>query len=235
MLPLPGPVSDKLSQPLQLLGTRVSVYVIQTLGIAASFKGNIIEMQGGDLEVARACSGLRMLVLFFAICVGVAFVIRRTWWEKIVIVVSAVPIAIIANVARLTVTAILYEMARRWPDVIDAHKAEEIIHDWSGYLIMMPLAMLLLWVELTLLSKLFLEPAAKGPLSLGRTLAGVGPAAAGSGAGKRRASYKGPSQMGPGQTGSGQTGSGQTGSGQTGSGDAGPRPQPEPAPDQGNP
>ena len=86
--------------------------------------------------------------------------------DEIVIVISAAPIAVISNVARLTATAILYEWFSGW---IDKEVAGEYIHDYAGYA-MMPLAMLLLWGEMTLLRKLVIEPVPKGPLSLGGSL-----------------------------------------------------------------
>ncbi|HUT09884.1 MAG TPA: archaeosortase/exosortase family protein [Thermoguttaceae bacterium] len=172
MMKLPGAISGTLSHPLQWFGTKVAVFIVQTLGIAATAQGNVIKMSSGDLQVVEACSGLRMLILFFAICVGAALVIRVELWERIVIVVSAVPIAIVSNVARLTITAILYEMSRWWPEVIDTATADAFFHDWAG-LFMMPLALLMLWGEMALLKKLFLEPASGPALSLGGALAGV--------------------------------------------------------------
>lgn len=174
MIPLPGFLAVKLRYPLQQLGTSVSVFVIQTLGIRAIVKGedsNVISLPGGDLGVVEACSGLRMLMLFFAVCVGAALIIRRPLWEKIVLVASAIPIAVFANVARLTVTALLYEAARRFPHLIDTQTADKLFHDWAGYF-MMPLAMLVLWGEMVLMDKLFIKAESKGPLAIGGSLAG---------------------------------------------------------------
>ena len=165
MLPLPGFLESMLRQPLQDFGTMTSVFVIQTLGIAAVAQGNVIQLTKGELGVVEACSGLRMLMLFFAICVGAAFMLRCAIWEKVLIVVSAIPIAIFSNVARITITAILYEAARKWPTVISTETADWVFHDMAG-LLMMPLALLLLWGEMALLSKLLLEPIAKSSLSM---------------------------------------------------------------------
>ena len=84
----------------------MSVYVLQTLGIPAIALGegsNVIQLSKPEnkLEVARACSGLRMMTLFFAICVGTSFVLRVPVWKKILLIVSAVPIAIVSNVLRI--------------------------------------------------------------------------------------------------------------------------------------
>ncbi len=158
MMPLPGFLATQLSLPLQQVGAVLSTFVIQTLGIPAIAQGNIIQMETGNLDVAQACSGLRMLMLFFAVCVGAAFVLDCELWKKSVIVVSAVPIAIIANVVRLTLTAILYY-------VVSPEFGAKVGHDMAG-LLLMPLALLLLWGEMALLSRLLLEPVEKSLLSV---------------------------------------------------------------------
>ena len=153
-----------LSQPLQRLGTIVSVGAIQTLGIPAVAVGNVIKLEGTELQVVQACSGLRMLMLFFAVCVGAAFVIRSQPWEKIVLVVSAIPIAIFANMVRITLTALLHHMQL-------GDLADEVFHDGAG-LLMMPIALAVLWGEMALMKRLFLEPEPDRPVTLGQSFIG---------------------------------------------------------------
>jgi len=169
MIPLPGEVQGVASQELQAIATKLSVFIIQTFGIPAVAQGNVIQLTGKPLEVAQACSGLRMMMLFFAICVGAAFVARRPLWEKILVIASAAPIAVASNVARIVMTAVLYEIARLWPSVIDVETAETFMHDMAG-LLMMPIGLLLLWVEMALLSKLLVEPLPDKPLLAGGLL-----------------------------------------------------------------
>jgi len=149
MIPLPGFLSDFLRQPLQRVGTVVSVGIIQTIGIPSAPRGNVIVLPHGELGVVDACSGLRMLMLFFAVCIGAAFLLKRPWWEKVVMVVSAVPIALAANIIRITVTAMLHEM-------VDAELADVVFHDLAG-LMMMPIGILMLWGELWLLERLVID------------------------------------------------------------------------------
>ncbi len=84
--------------------------------------------------------------------------VKRTWWENLVILFSAVPIALTVNVVRITVTGILYRVA-------SSELAEHVFHDWAGYL-MMPLALGLLWLELVILSHLFEEVDDEVPVPL---------------------------------------------------------------------
>jgi exosortase len=173
MIPLPGAVQGVASQQLQAVATRLSVFVIQTLGIPAVAQGNVIQLTEQPLEVARACSGLRMMMLFFAICIGAAFISHRPLWERLIMIASAAPIAVMSNVARIVLTAVLYEIAGRWPSVINLETASETIHNWAGYL-MMPFGLLLLLVEMSLLSKLLIAPTSDRSLAVGRVLAGDG-------------------------------------------------------------
>ena len=171
MLPLPGAVEDFSREQLQFLATNFSVFVIQTLGIAATADGVTIQLTHKTLRIAEACSGLRMMMLFSAICLGAVFVVRKPLWEKLVMVASAVPIAVVANMMRIVMTALLCEFARQWPSLFNAEAAEKFMHDIAG-LLMMPTGLGLLLVEMSLLSKLLISSRAKRPLMVGGVLAG---------------------------------------------------------------
>ena len=150
MLPLPFQIERALSDPLQVLGASEAAWYIQACGIPAIAQGNIILMGDTQLGVAEACSGLRMLMVFFAISTAAVIASRRTTWEKMLILFSAVPIALVCNVLRIVATAIAHHSLGR-------EMADLVFHDVSGWL-MMPLAMLLLFLELKLLDFLFIEP-----------------------------------------------------------------------------
>ena len=184
MVPLPRAAAGALSLPLQGICTAMSVFITQTLGIAAVRQGHLIVLTTGPLNVDEACSGMRMMMLFFAVCVGAVCVLRVRVWEKVLILLSAAPIAVCANVARITLTAIFYEIAHRWPSVMSPQFADKFFHDMAG-LLMMPLALMILWGELVLISKLFLEPLPDRPLAM----AGGGN---GSAAARRQSSLLGP-------------------------------------------
>jgi exosortase len=151
MLPLPFVVEGALAQPLQRLATFASTYALQTIGFPAVAEGNIVIVNDCRIGVVEACNGLGMLVIFFAISTALAFVIKRPLWEKVLVVASAVPVALVANVARITTTAVLSE-------IVGQEFGQAVFHDWGGWL-MMPLALSLLWLELGLLAWLFYTPA----------------------------------------------------------------------------
>jgi len=149
MIPLPGIFAGALSGRLQGIATGASVYALQMIGIAATARGNVIALTTSELEVAQACSGLRMLIVFFATSTAVAFLAERRLWEKIIVLLSAIPIAVISNVIRIMATGVAQEY-------FGTDFAIGIFHDQAGYL-MMPMALVFLWLELNLLDWLVAE------------------------------------------------------------------------------
>jgi exosortase len=149
MFPLPFRIERMLSAPLQLYGAEQAAWYIQMLGIPAVARGSMILMGDHKLGVAEACSGMRMLTVFVAISVGTVIVCKRSLWENSVILLSAIPIALICNVGRIVATAVAY-------NVFGDKMADLVFHDLSGWL-MMPSAMLMLWLLLKLLDWLFIE------------------------------------------------------------------------------
>lgn len=169
MIPLPGAAQGFASQQLQLVATKLSIYTIQTVGIPSVAQGNVItltDISEKPLEVAQACSGIRMLMLFFAISMAMAFLSKKPIWERLFLIASAVPIAVISNTLRIVLTAGLCEFAFYWPSVISVDMAFNFMHDAAGYM-MMPIGLLLLWFEMYLLSKLLISPMAERPLVIG--------------------------------------------------------------------
>jgi exosortase len=144
MIPLPHRLEVALAHPLQRLATVVSTYALELLGFVAYAEGNVIRLGEVRLGVVEACSGLSMLLNFFALATAVVLLRPRPPLERGVIVLSAVPIALFANVLRILATAVLHKTA-------GGELADLVFHDLAGWL-MMPLALGLLWAELRLLS-----------------------------------------------------------------------------------
>jgi exosortase len=159
MIPLPHRVAVAAAEPLQHLATVASCYALQTLSLPAVPEGNVILLNDARIGIVEACSGLRMLVVFFALSTGVALVIRRPLWERLVLVGSAVPIALFSNLVRITATGVLHETA-------GSDFANNFFHDVGGWL-MMPLALVLLWIELKVLARLVIDAAPAGPVHVG--------------------------------------------------------------------
>jgi exosortase len=150
MIPPPGRFESMLSGPMQRIATVVSANILQTFGFFAHADGTIIILSEVDLGVVEACSGLRMLIAFLAMSTAIALVLDRPPWQKILVILGAAPVALICNIGRIVVTAIMHEtVGKEWADLV--------FHDLAGWL-MMPAGLALLWVELWFLGKVWLPP-----------------------------------------------------------------------------
>jgi exosortase len=101
------------------------------------------------LNVAEACSGMRLLMAFLALGVAMAYLHYRPVWQRIVLLASTIPIAIFCNIVRVTVTGFIYIL-------IHPRYAQGIYHDILG-LFMLPLAFGLYGALAWFMSNLFVE------------------------------------------------------------------------------
>jgi exosortase len=145
MVPLPQSLVNVVAFPLQLTAADWAVQLLYLLRIPALREGNIIHLPETQLFVAEACSGLRSLMALITLAIVFAYFFRRSWVQRVVIVASAIPIAIIVNSLRVAATGILtYNFGQK--------AAEGVIHELQG-MITFGGAFLLLLAEAWLLSK----------------------------------------------------------------------------------
>jgi len=150
MLPLPLSANSLIALPLQRIATMGSVFVMQLTGLWTTAEGNVITLRDHSgtqktLEVAQACNGLSMLMTLAATVTATIMLIPMAKWKRIVVLASAIPIALLSNIVRIVATGWCYYL-------IDGERAKKIAHDWTGILLMMPLALILVGLELLLLS-----------------------------------------------------------------------------------
>lgn len=158
MIPLPYTVERSLGADLQSIATTASTAALQLLGLPAVSEGNVILLNDRRLGVAEACSGLSMLLIFIALSVAFAAVVKRPFLDRIILVASSVPIALLANIIRITVTGALHV----W---VGSRIADLVFHDLAGWL-MMPLALGLLWLEMKFLSYVLVDEVVPEPMEL---------------------------------------------------------------------
>jgi len=149
MLPLPLQLNTALAGPLQSLATMGSMTLLRATGLPVVSEGNVIIVGGERLEVARACNGLSMLLSFATLVAAMVLLVDRPIRERVALLLSIVPVALLCNTLRIVATA--------WATHLAGHPVEAA-HDWAG-LAMMPLALTLLWFELRVLSWIFVEVA----------------------------------------------------------------------------
>ena len=152
-VPLPYAAERALGAELQRVATTASTALLQICGQPAVAEGNRILIRDIELGVVEACSGLRMLTTFVAFSVAAVFLIDRSWFTKLVILLAAVPIALMTNVLRIVGTG----LAHVWLHDSDAKgRVLEIIHDFNGWM-MMPIGLAMLWLTLAALRRLVIE------------------------------------------------------------------------------
>ena len=149
MFRLPFRAELSLSLPLQTISTQMSCFVLQVLGQPALAEGHTIRLGDQVLEVAQACSGLRIFMGIGALAFAYVVIVRRTWWEKAVLLLCVVPIALIANSTRVVATALLYQY-------VSGEAAHKFSHDAAG-LVMIVYAAALFALVLWYLDRLFDE------------------------------------------------------------------------------
>ena len=147
-IPIPTIVFNKVAFPLQLFASQCAVLVMRALNITVLREGNVIELYPlgslttKRLEVVEACSGIRSLMTLVTLAVVFAYftspsdedggggkrLARYRVLRAALIVVAAVPIAIVTNAARVSGTGVL---ARYYGTQV----ADGFFHEFSGWVI----------------------------------------------------------------------------------------------------
>lgn len=140
MIPLPAIIWNKIAFPMQLFASAITENVVYTIGIPIFREGNVLHLAETTLEVVAACSGLRSLMTMFALSGALAFLSTLTTGKKWILFLSAAPIAVIANITRLSSTAVL--ASYYGPEV-----AHGFLHDFSGLVVFVLGLMMLMGVN----------------------------------------------------------------------------------------
>ncbi|MCP4007858.1 MAG: exosortase/archaeosortase family protein [bacterium] len=107
MVPPPAFLLDQVLIQLKFFVTDVSVNLLQTFGQVISARGNQVMVPGHTLFVADACSGLTSIVTLLPLSAIVAFFLSHGIWRRLVVVGSVIPLAVSANIFRVTLTVLL--------------------------------------------------------------------------------------------------------------------------------
>lgn len=130
MVPPPNMLYGPLTFRLKLISSQMGVKLMQLYGLSAFREGNVIDLGFTQLQVVDACSGLRYFFPLIVMAMLLAHYHRGPFWQKLVVVLSAIPVSIVANSLRIASVGVLYPI---WGAAV----AEGFFHDFSGWFIFM--------------------------------------------------------------------------------------------------
>ena len=151
-IPIPAIIFNKIAFPLQIFASRCAVWAMRLFDIPVLRQGNVIELMPKGaratkrLEVVEACSGIRSLMTLVTLAVVFAYFTRPRgddgggtggfshrlksygFWRSVILVASAVPIAIFTNALRVSGTGVLAHY-------YGTQVADGFFHSFSGWVV----------------------------------------------------------------------------------------------------
>jgi exosortase len=141
MVPIDAVIYNQITFPLQLLASRLAEGALTLISIPVLREGNILELPNQRLSVVEACSGIRSLLSLTFLSLVYGYFFEKKTWIRVVLFFSTVPIAIVANSSRVTITGVLTE--------VKPEAAEGFFHEAEGWVIfMVALAIMILFHQL---------------------------------------------------------------------------------------
>jgi len=153
MIPIPTLLLSQVTFPLQLIASRFAQTILVACGIPVLRDGNILLLPSMSLEVAQACSGIRLLTALLALAIIFGYFREPSMARRVALAVAAIPIAIADNGLRIVLTGLLVQ---RWGPAM----AERFLHSIEG-LLMISMAMVMLLFTHTLICFLVARPNGK--------------------------------------------------------------------------
>jgi exosortase D (VPLPA-CTERM-specific) len=128
MIPIPTLIISQITFPLQLLAARLSTALLELVNVPVLRKGNVIYLASMPLDIVEACSGIRSLLSLVTLSIIYGYLMETRMWVRVLLVCSAVPIAVAANNFRIFGTGLLVQYGY-------ADEAEGFYHALGGVLI----------------------------------------------------------------------------------------------------
>lgn len=138
-VPLPQRYYVALTMPMRRLAALIAAALLNLVhSVETTVNGVVIDIIHNGrviepaLNVAEACSGMRLLMAFLALGVAMAYLHERPAGQRLVLLVCSIPIAVICNIIRVTATGFIYVF-------VHPKYTQGIYHDALG-MAMLPLA-----------------------------------------------------------------------------------------------
>ncbi len=143
MIPIPAIVYNRITFPLQLFASSVAENVLLFLDIPVNRDGNVLTLASQTLSVVEACSGIRSLLSLTFLSLVYAYFFDKRPAMRWYLLLTTIPIAIIANAGRVTITGILSEK-------VSPEMARGFYHEVEGWVVFMIAGLLLALTHLFL-------------------------------------------------------------------------------------
>ena len=154
MVPIDAVIYNQITFPLQLLASRLADGALTLIAVPVLREGNILELPNQRLSVVEACSGIRSLLSLTFLSLVYGYFFEKKTWIRVVLFFSTVPIAIVANSSRVTITGILTQ--------VKPEAAEGFFHEAEGWVIfMVAMGILILFHQLIARGSNYLEAGRK--------------------------------------------------------------------------
>jgi len=95
---------------MKIFATQIATFIINIVGILATRAGSIIKTANSYLIVEDPCSGFRSLIAMVALGAIMAYFLKASYLKKVILFISAVPIAICSNIIRITALSVISEI-----------------------------------------------------------------------------------------------------------------------------
>jgi exosortase len=106
-IPIPEVILNTVALPLQFTASKLGAALLKWRQIPVLLNGNVIRIPGQELFVAEACSGLRSLTALISLSVLLGAMFLEKWPTRVLLVLVAIPIAIMVNGVRVFLTGFL--------------------------------------------------------------------------------------------------------------------------------
>lgn len=108
MIPVPAQIYSKLTIPLQLFVSEISVWLSSIFEIPIYRDGNLIYLPDQTFQVVQACSGLRSMVALLTLCVVFGYFTLRSNFLRTILFITGVPVAILVNIIRVLIMILFF-------------------------------------------------------------------------------------------------------------------------------
>jgi exosortase len=127
MIPL-NFLDEVVGFPLRMMVTEASTSLLNWLGIETFHRGTAIYSAVFHFDVADPCSGIRSLMALTTVTAAYGYVTQHVQWKRWVLFLSAMPLAVLGNLARVTSIALVAQ-------VYGQELASKTYHEYSGYIV----------------------------------------------------------------------------------------------------